>query len=75
MNEVPIAATVTTVATWDPRKESGQFTYVGSPVIVDHEPFEIRRPAPNLGQHTDEVLFELGLDRETIARLRDEQVV
>jgi crotonobetainyl-CoA:carnitine CoA-transferase CaiB-like acyl-CoA transferase len=31
-----------------------------------------RRPAPALGEHTDAVLAEAGLDRETIARLRAE---
>jgi crotonobetainyl-CoA:carnitine CoA-transferase CaiB-like acyl-CoA transferase len=55
--------------------DAGKFLYVGSPVIVDNEPFEIRRPAPNLGQHTDEVLGELGIDGETIARLRVAKVI
>ena len=34
----------------------GPFAYVGTPVIVDGEPFTVRRPAPRLGEHTDEVL-------------------
>ncbi|MBI3993513.1 MAG: CoA transferase [Candidatus Lambdaproteobacteria bacterium] len=33
------------------------------------------RPAPSLGQHTDEVLAELGLTREEIAALRAQGVV
>ena len=55
--------------------DAGKFLYVGSPVIVDNEPFEVRRPAPNLGQHTDEVLGELGIDGDTIARLRAGKIV
>jgi crotonobetainyl-CoA:carnitine CoA-transferase CaiB-like acyl-CoA transferase len=31
-----------------------------------------RRPAPLLGQHTDEVLAAAGLDADAIARLRAE---
>ncbi len=37
---------------------------------MDGTPSKISRGAPTLGQHTDEVLQELGLDREEIARLR-----
>src|SRR3954453_17826788 len=55
--------------------DAGPFLYVGFPVIVDHEPFDVRRPAPNLGQHTDEVLEEIGIDVDTIARLRAHNVI
>jgi crotonobetainyl-CoA:carnitine CoA-transferase CaiB-like acyl-CoA transferase len=34
-----------------------------------------RRPAPQLGEHTDAILAEAGLDREAIARLRQEGAV
>jgi crotonobetainyl-CoA:carnitine CoA-transferase CaiB-like acyl-CoA transferase len=54
---------------------AGPFSYVGSPVIVDGEPFEVNRPAPTLGQHTDEVLSELGLERAAIADLRANGVI
>ncbi|MBI5089701.1 MAG: CoA transferase [Actinobacteria bacterium] len=49
---------------------AGPFSYVGSPVIVDHEPFAVRRPAPELGQHTAEVLAEFGIDDRRLAELR-----
>lgn len=34
----------------------------GSPIRMDHG-WELRRPAPTLGQHTDEVIAELAADR------------
>jgi crotonobetainyl-CoA:carnitine CoA-transferase CaiB-like acyl-CoA transferase len=50
--------------------EAGEFTYVAPPVIVDGHPFAIGRPAPELGQHTDELLAELGYPSERIQALR-----
>ncbi len=38
-------------------------------------PPETPRPAPGLGEHTDEILGELGLSAEEIAGLRTDQVV
>jgi crotonobetainyl-CoA:carnitine CoA-transferase CaiB-like acyl-CoA transferase len=35
-------------------------------------PGAFRRPAPRLGEHTDAILAEAGLDKETIVRLRKE---
>jgi crotonobetainyl-CoA:carnitine CoA-transferase CaiB-like acyl-CoA transferase len=40
----------------------------------DRTPAEIRRPAPTLGQHTDEVLADLGLTDSEIAKLRESGV-
>jgi crotonobetainyl-CoA:carnitine CoA-transferase CaiB-like acyl-CoA transferase len=37
---------------------------------MDITPSEISRPAPTLGQHTDEVLAEIGLEPGRIAKLR-----
>ena len=36
----------------------------------DATPAELRLPAPLLGEHTDEVLGELGLDPDAVAALR-----
>jgi crotonobetainyl-CoA:carnitine CoA-transferase CaiB-like acyl-CoA transferase len=38
-------------------------------------PAEIRRPAPALGEHTDEILREIGFDDGEIGRLRNRAVV
>jgi crotonobetainyl-CoA:carnitine CoA-transferase CaiB-like acyl-CoA transferase len=35
----------------------------------------IDRPAPGFGEHTDEVLAELGFDRQTIAAMREQGAV
>lgn len=41
----------------------------------DRTPAAIRRPAPGLGEHTDEILEELSLTGEEIAELRETGVV
>ena len=45
------------------------------PAIRLEEGGEAMRPAPALGEHTDEVLAEAGLSSEEIADLRDRRVV
>ncbi len=37
---------------------AGQFQYPGAPYKFSRTPWAIRRPAPLLGEHTDEVLSE-----------------
>ena len=39
---------------------------------LSQTPGVLRRPAPPLGEHTDAILAEAGLDLEAIARLRRE---
>ena len=55
--------------------EYGVLRLGGVPVKFDKTPASVRRPPPVLGQHTDEVLAELGLSVEEIADLRREDVV
>jgi len=55
---------------------SGQkMRVVGSPFQLSKAPLEIRSSAPALGQHTEEVLLELGYGWEQIQELKDERVV
>jgi formyl-CoA transferase len=54
---------------------AGPFTYVGWAAPVAGQPFEVRRPAPALGEHTDELLAELGHSPAQIARWREQGIV
>ena len=54
---------------------AGRIKHIGVPVKLSRTPGSVRRPAPTLGQHTDEVLAETGLTPAEIAALRAEHVV
>ena len=47
----------------------------GFPAVLSASPGVIRSRAPQLGEHTDEILGTLGFDDAAIARLRDAAVV
>jgi len=52
------------------------FVTVGSPIKLSGTPVEYLRPAPMLGEHTDEVLKRrLGLDDERLAQLKASGVI
>jgi formyl-CoA transferase len=55
-------------------KERGSYLTVGCPVKFSDFTPEITG-SPLLGEHTDEVLVELGYDADTIARMHTDQVV
>ena len=63
---------------WERVETTGIGTHLaaGTPIRAGQEPRGTIRPAPLLGQHTDEVLHEvLGLDSPAIGRLHDSGVV
>ena len=54
------------------REEIGEFDLVRSPINMSTFPISdhFERPGPVLGEHTDEVLIEMGFNSEDINRLR-----
>ena len=52
-----------------------EYQTLNMPIRFDGSRVEPRGPAPAVGEHTDEVLGELGFDPAEIARLRSEGVV
>ena len=49
----------------------GPIKIVGTPVGMSKARIEPRGPAPELGQHTEEILLELGYDWEQISAIND----
>jgi len=54
---------------------SGTVPQVASPMRFEQAPLVHDRPPPLLGEHTDEVLREIGLDSAEIERLRRDEVI
>ena len=50
--------------------ERGKYLSIGNPIKLSASPSDVKR-SPLLGEHTDEVLRELGLDDSAIATVRE----
>ncbi|MEK7849124.1 MAG: CoA transferase, partial [Chloroflexota bacterium] len=56
--------------------KAGPLTYAGAPFKMSETPWQVRRPAPMLGEHNEEVFCgRLGLSREELVRLRQAGVI
>ena len=56
--------------------QHGPISMVGIPVGLSETPGSVRSVAPELGQHTEEVLVDvLGWDWDRISELRDKEVI
>ncbi|GAA5233058.1 CoA transferase [Verticiella sediminum] len=58
-----------------PAVEGGTRTLVTQPVTLARTPADIARTAPGWGEHTDEILREIGYDDARIQQLRDSGAV
>lgn len=50
---------------------AGRFRMLDAPIHLSDSPATVRRPAPRLGEHNDEILRENGFDDDAIRRLRE----
>ena len=58
---------------WITRKR-GKYLTVGNPIKLSDSPTDVMR-SPLLGEHTDEVLAELGYGPADVAALRSKKVI
>jgi formyl-CoA transferase len=72
MNEPSLRATGTIVEVDHPTR--GKYLTVGNPIKLSDSPTEVTR-SPLLGEHTDEVLAELGYGAADLAALRAAKVI
>ncbi len=53
----------------------GEVEVVGQPIELSRSKWDIRKPTPEAGEHTDAILGELGYDAEAVAALHARRVV
>jgi crotonobetainyl-CoA:carnitine CoA-transferase CaiB-like acyl-CoA transferase len=57
-----------------PHNENKQMSYLTQPVKLSRTPATVRAPAPEWGEHTDDILIELGYSNDEINELRSKGV-
>ena len=68
VRELGIAQTVT-------HPTLGEQTLVGQPMTLSRTPSRLRTATPELGEHNDQVLRELGYDAAAIAAFKDKKII
>ena len=63
------------LATQIEHPEIGSIEVLGSPVTLSRTPGGVRTPTPEKGEHSAEILSDLGLSAEEIRQLRKDEVV
>jgi crotonobetainyl-CoA:carnitine CoA-transferase CaiB-like acyl-CoA transferase len=53
----------------------GNIKQLANHVLMSRTPANVRMPAPEFGQHTEEVLIDYGFSWEDIARFKDEGAI
>ncbi|MBP1934472.1 CaiB/BaiF CoA transferase family protein [Ammoniphilus resinae] len=54
---------------------AGEVKTVNIPVKFSETPGRIDKPAPLLGEHSEEILLELGYDQETIEKMKENKII
>jgi formyl-CoA transferase len=72
LNEPSLRSTGTIVEVDHPKR--GKYLTVGNPIKLSDSPTDVTR-SPLLGEHTDEVLAELGYAAEDLAALRSNKII
>jgi crotonobetainyl-CoA:carnitine CoA-transferase CaiB-like acyl-CoA transferase len=63
------------VAKTMPAWQGGERTFITQPVTLDRTPAQLARSAPGWGEHTEEILQQLGYDDQSVRQLFDKGVV
>ncbi|MBI4641276.1 MAG: CoA transferase [Candidatus Tectomicrobia bacterium] len=55
---------------------AGKFTYIGAPYKMKETPWQLKRPAPRLGEHNEETYCKvLGYEKSDLVRLRESGII
>lgn len=54
---------------------AGKFKYFGRPFIMSETPWQLRRPAPMLGEHNAEIYGKLGYSKEDLVKFRQQGII